>query len=134
MKRLAKDWLESAEMDLANIAKIIDDEFLAPIVCFHSQQCIEKSFKAYLESVDKKIPKTHDVIRLYGAIKSVFDIEMNLELLQTVNDLYIETRYPSELGLLPNGRPSCKDVREFYQFARDIFNDIEKELEKLFTK
>ena len=128
MKKLAKDWLESAEMDLRSIAKIIDDEFLAPIVCFHSQQCVEKSFKSYLESKNQKIPKTHDIIRLYGVIRELLDIEMDLELLQTVNDLYIEARYPSELGLLPSGRPTIENAQEFYFFAKSIFEKIKKEI------
>jgi len=41
-----------------------------------------------------------------------------------LDDLYIESRYPGYLGLLPNGKPSLEDAKEFYDFALMIFNRI----------
>lgn len=50
MNLIAKEWLESALMDLRSLEKIVDDAFLTPVVCFHAQQCVEKSLKAVLEN------------------------------------------------------------------------------------
>ena len=49
VKRITRDWLLSAEMDLRSIERMLDEEFLAPVACFHAQQCVEKSLKAILE-------------------------------------------------------------------------------------
>lgn len=49
MKKVTEDWLESARMDLDNIELIISRESLTPVVSFHAQQAVEKSFKACLE-------------------------------------------------------------------------------------
>ena len=49
MKKITKDWLDSAKLDLDNIELIITREYLTPVMCFHAQQAVEKSFKAYLE-------------------------------------------------------------------------------------
>jgi hypothetical protein len=37
----------------------------------------------------------------------------------------IESRYPAELGLLPSGNPSTDDVRQFYNFAMEIFKQTQ---------
>jgi HEPN domain-containing protein len=64
MNRIAQEWLQSALMDLRSIEKILEDEFLTPVACFHAQQCVEKSLKALLENNEKNVPKSHDLIKL----------------------------------------------------------------------
>ena len=59
MKKLVNAWLKAALLDLKNIEKIIDDEFLTPMVAFHAHQAIEKSLKAILELQQTKIQKIH---------------------------------------------------------------------------
>jgi len=49
--------------------------------------------------------------------------------LERLDDLYIEARYPGELGLLPNGKPSIDDARKFYEFAKDIFDQVKSLVE-----
>jgi HEPN domain-containing protein len=121
MSQLDKEWLLSAEMDIRNIEKIIDDEFLSPIICFHAQQCVEKCLKALLEANKIDTPKIHDLLRLFGILERVKHLEIDLNILQKLNDLYIETRYPNEFGLLPSGKPTLDDAGEFYEFAKMIY-------------
>ena len=33
---------------------------------------------------------------------------------------YIDSRYPGELGLLPDGKPSLEEAKGFYEFAKNI--------------
>lgn len=89
MKEITRDWLLSAEMDLRSIGRMLDDEFLAPVACFHAQQCVEKSLKAILEERGVYYPKTHDILRLYGLVSGAEDLELDLRMLQVLNDLYI---------------------------------------------
>jgi HEPN domain-containing protein len=121
VKRITRDWLLSAEMDLRSIERVLDEEFLAPVACFHAQQCVEKSLKAILEEKGVRPPKTHDVLRLYGLVSETVGLELDLRTLQVLNDLYVDARYPGELGLLPHGRPSPEDARQFYEFAAKVY-------------
>ena len=130
MKEITKEWINLAADDLATIEKIIDIEHLTNIIAFHSQQCIEKIFKAILEEYELKISKIHDLITLYSKIKNIINFRVEKDLLDILSKVYIESRYPSDLGLLPEGKPSIEEGRRFYIFARDIFNKSKNFLEK----
>ena len=42
--------------------------------------------------------------------------------LQAASDeLYIESHYPGDFGLMPNGKPSVEEAKEFYEFAKTIY-------------
>ena len=125
MNEAVIQWLDGALMDLRNIEKIMDDAFLTPVACFHSQQCVEKALKGVLENCGLDVPKTHDLVRLYALVSENVSISINTEMLQTVSDLYIETRYPGDSGLMVDGKPTLQDVREFYEFAKDVYQIIE---------
>lgn len=47
-----------------------------------------------------------------------------------INEVYTETRYPSDLGLIPNGTPSLETVKNFQSLANDIFRASKTEIEK----
>ena len=121
MKKLTEEWLKAAKDDLDVIARILPDILLTHIVAFHAQQCVEKVFKALLEEYEIETPKIHRLLTLYGKVESFIDIEIELSLLQTLDALYIDARYPGDLGLLPNGRPSTSDAVKFYDFAQTVF-------------
>ena len=118
---MAKEWLNSALTDLKSIEHFIHDEFLTQVVAFHSQQCVEKSFKALLEFQAKRVPKEHSTIRLYSLVRDVFDLQIDDGILIDFDDLYIESRYPGDLGLLPDGKPTLKNAEEFYSMAKKIY-------------
>ncbi|MDR2785524.1 MAG: hypothetical protein LBB83_06385 [Treponema sp.] len=42
----------------------------------------------------KPLMKIHNLLALYGTIKEIIDLEFNEDLLSTVNDIYLESRYP----------------------------------------
>ena len=51
------------------------------------------------------------------------------DLIQLLDTLYIESRYPADMGLLPYGKPTLKDAKEFYDFAQKLFDDICQKLD-----
>jgi len=131
MKQLSKDWLDAAYQDILTIEEIIDNKLLTNIVAFHAQQAIEKSFKAVIEEKDITLPKIHDVIRLYNYIKVHLKFKFDIELLREINEIYIDSRYPSEMGLLPNGSPTLKDANRFYEFSKYIYESVQVALESM---
>lgn len=88
----------------------------------NKRQAIEKSFKALFEY--KKIPftKTHNLEKLYKKIEDIIEVEY--EELECINELYIESRYPGDMGLLPYGKPTLNDAQEFYEFAKRVFDKV----------
>lgn len=125
--KLAKEWLKASLSDLMNIEAIIDNDFLTHIIAFHAQQAVEKSLKAMIENRSQKIPKVHSLRKLIVLIED--EIDYDLELIKLLDSLYIESRYPTELGLLPYGKPTLEDAKEFYDFAYNIFEDVCKQLD-----
>ncbi len=127
-KELAIEWLKSAESDLRTIERILDDEALTHVVAFHAQQCVEKCLKALLEFLCRSVPKEHSTIRLYGLVADALDMELDQDILTDLDDLYIDARYPGELGLLPSGKPSLDDARQFSRFAAEVYRKVQGRL------
>ena len=71
MKDTTRQWLDFAETDLRTCEKLLDDDFLTNIVAFHSQQVIEKCFKAINEEHGIQLPGIHTLTRLYGSVQSI---------------------------------------------------------------
>jgi HEPN domain-containing protein len=120
---LAKEWIKAAYSDIVVLDKIVNDEFITHMTAFHSQQTIEKSLKALLISNGISFKKIHSLNKLFSLSDNI-DVESKFDLIQLLDSLYVESRYPGDIGLLPHGKPTLKDAKEFYDFAKDIFERI----------
>lgn len=116
MNQISLEWLNSARDDLSLIVHILSDENLTHLVAFHAQQAIEKSLKALLEFKNQTVPKTHSLNRLFTLVGDDMK-NIDYDLVHTLDGLYIDSRYPGDFGLLPDGKPSLKDAQLFYKFA-----------------
>ena len=103
---------------------IISSEHLTPVIAFHSQQAIEKSLKALMEEHQIEFKKTHDLIYLYKIITIHFELKIDVRILRIINELYIDSRYPGDLGLLPNGKPTKGDAKKFFDIAQNVYDDV----------
>lgn len=124
MKKQTEYWLNSAGDDLMLIQEIIDNEHLTNMVAFHSQQAIEKSIKAVLEEKEGHVPKIHNIITLQGKIENYIELSVDRELFDQINELYIDSRYPMDMGYLPDGKPSKKVAAEFFDIATELHENI----------
>lgn len=118
MKFLTGEWLKLAYSDIETVKEIIDNTALAHVVAFHSHQCIEKCFKAVLEEHAVEMPKIHNLITLYENVRNILQLELDTVVLKKLNELDINSRYPSDLGLMPYGKPTDRDAREFFKFEK----------------
>lgn len=121
MKKITKDWIHSAESDLLLIQEIIFNQHLTHLAAFHAQQAIEKSFKAIIEEFELGFIKSHSLETLYSKVKEKISTDINIPQLILLDQLYIEARYPGEMGLLPDGKPTIQDVAAFYNLAKHVF-------------
>ena len=118
----AKEWLKSAYSDIQSIHYIVKDPFLTHVVAFHSQQAIEKCLKAVIENEENRIPKVHKLQYLIAIVD--IQIDFNVEMIEVLDELYIESRYPGDLGLLPEGKPSLENAKDFDDFSKYIFEEV----------
>jgi len=124
MKKQAEYWLKMASDDLSVIEEIIEREDLTHMVAFHSQQAIEKSLKAILEEKESKVPRTHNLIALIGKVKKYLNLRIEEELIAELNETYIDSRYPTDLGLLPGGKPPLTLAKDFFSIAHNVFKKV----------
>ena len=130
MKKVTEEWLHSANDDLLVIEKIASDEHLTHMIAFHAQQCIEKSCKAVIEEYEIGTVRIHNLERLFEIITDYLTIDADSALIQMLDKLYVESRYPGDLGLLPNGKPSVARALQFRDLARSICETITRNLKK----
>lgn len=129
MRFLTQEWLKAANDDLIVLNEIVNNPIVTNLTAFHCQQCIEKCFKAVLEEHELRVPRVHSLVTLYEDVKKVFDFGFDEDILDKLDKLYIDARYPSELGLLPYGKPTMGDAKEFCGFSMDVHDRIKSFLE-----
>jgi HEPN domain-containing protein len=110
--------------------EIISREHLTNMVTFHSQQAVEKTLKGIIEEFEIGFVKTHNLERLLGVVNKQVNLEVDIDFIKRLDEVYISTRYPSDLGLIPSGRPSTQDAKELYDFANTFYRNVKKLLEK----
>ena len=128
MKKITEEWLRSARDDLLVIEKILSEEHLTHMVAFHSQQCIEKSFKAVIEEFEIGSVRIHNLERLLEIIRDHLIVDADPVLITMLDKIYIESRYPGDLGLLPNGKPPLTRAATFHALAWRIYETVSEKL------
>ena len=120
-------WLSFAKED-ARIAELAIQDGLYNQVCFHAQQCVEKSIKAWLAGNNKSIPRAHSMADLLTLVGPKFPFPP--ESLYFLDQYYIPTRYPDALpGSLPDGLPNQQDAQEALAMAIKVLQKIESALQ-----
>ncbi len=97
MKEITKQWLEFVDNDLNLVKEIVDNPEHREAIVFHLQQALEKVIKAYIQEIKNiEPPKIHNLVLLIN----ISSLELNnddLVLLQDLNRLYIDSRYPDSI-------------------------------------
>lgn len=116
-----KQWLNYAEDDYKAANELLKAK-LYNVVCFHSQQSIEKYLKAYLIYNGINPPKVHHLITLIKIISKFSDaFDEFIDDVKTVDMYYIPSRYPdAPIGSLPDGMPNESDAKKALEIADNI--------------
>ena len=130
MKQPTKEWLSAAGDDLTTIEWILDNPSLTNIVAFHSQQAVEKSFKAIIEEFGISFIRTHNLQSLLLKIDEVIPFSVDELIISELDRLYTDARYPTDLGLMPQGKPTVEEAERYYQEALKIKRHVEEFLLK----
>lgn len=67
---------------------------------------------------------------MYELASKAVEITLEKDILKTLDELYIEARYPGELGLLSNGKPTIDDSNVFLDFAKMVYSVVKDILER----
>jgi len=131
-KKIFETWLQYAADDLKS-AEVLLRAKIYNMVCFHAQQAVEKTLKAMLAAANQPIPRLHNLIRLQHLVEDAlgYNLDIPEEDLMFLNDIYLDSRYPTDLGVLPGGLPNAEDARRAYQYALKIYESLELIRKKL---
>jgi HEPN domain-containing protein len=122
-------WLTFARDDL-RMAELALSDGIFNQVCFHAQQCVEKSIKAYLDRLGQTPPRTHRMADLLRLLPPNLLSGLRSDLL-LLDRFYIPTRYPDALpGMLPLGAPDQADAQEAIDLARSALSQIAQSLQQ----
>jgi HEPN domain-containing protein len=125
---LAKEWLRYAKSDLNTAKHMFKD--VNPkeieISCYHSQQCAEKSLKAYLIARETTHPYIHDLVEL---ITLCTVVAPNFSTIKpycvSLNPYGVQVRYPNELAVDDSIAGQAIDYSEkILEFCEKMINDM----------
>ena len=125
--QVVHEWITKAGNDLKNATHTLTLGMECPTdtVCFHAQQCIEKSIKAYLTSRSIDFPKTHDL----GLLISL--MPKNVQPTLTVPEQLKLTVYATAVRYPGDSEPiSLTEARRAVALARRVRKEIGKHLPK----
>lgn len=125
------DWLFFAKSDL-RLAKKALEEGIYHLACFHARQTAEKLLKTCLAAADKPNLRLHSLVDLYERVQPSYPkLEQYRNVLETLDQYYIPTRYPDALpGTLPEGLPTAQHAQEAIAAVDGLFELIKKFLEQ----
>jgi HEPN domain-containing protein len=122
-------WFDYALDDFKAISVLLN-EGVYRLVCFHAQQFVEKVLKGLLFQKGIDPPRTHDLGFLYQRLDqpNTF-LRVDMADLEFLSGIYVEFRYPQDIGFLPHGEPGKEDAEKALAIARAVFAQVASHLE-----
>jgi len=122
------NWLSLAEYDLTTAEAMLQAGRLL-YVGFMCQQAIEKILKAcFVKYRGVTPPYTHNLLRLIAELSWEEEIgERTLEILETLNSYYIESRYTEDIQELAKALTETK-ASQILKSTRELFGWIRSKL------
>ena len=122
MNPLTLEWIEKAENDYAAVQQLLQAlNPLHDIICFHSQQCIEKYLKAWLQEANIHTPRTHNLQELLDLIVQLLPIWSHWQPdFKRITTYAVDPRYPGDSRTAEDTQHAmhvCTEVRQAVRAA-----------------
>jgi len=120
-KTYANEWLTFSIKNLNTAKLLFNEKHYEDIIGVELQQALEKMLKAIFAYEDVKIPKDHDLVKLYYTIEKFLNLEEDEVIyLRIATDYYKEDRYPN-----PNySLPLREEIKEVLDFTEQLFDKV----------
>jgi len=131
---LVKEWFEFAASDLRVASHMFDNMHPKPleIICYHCQQCVEKTLKGYLIDHDMDPPYIHDLEKLcLMCVEYDPSFEAFMEQCRDLTEYAASSRYPSKEEFEEsNAVTALRDAKEIYAFCASLIPELRQEPEQ----
>lgn len=136
MKKTTKQWISYAKEDLGISHNLFENTDYFKGCIYHCQQCMEKILKAMLIELDIKVIRTHNLDIIFNKLPKELkkQIEISKEELEAFNEIYLSSKYPTDIGQLPSSTPQKSDAKYFLDIAEKTLNQVTSEIDKLMVK
>ena len=115
LKAYIESWMLKADRDLASAQRLLEIEpMILDNACFHCQQAIEKSLKAFLIYNGLDIERTHNIIFLLSECARFDQIFATVDPMN-INAYAVQGRYPDS-----NLSPTKEEAKSYYQLALQL--------------
>ena len=120
-KTYAKEWLMFSKKNLDTAKLLYEVNHYEDIIGIELQQSLEKLLKSIFANENIKIPKDHDLVKLYYSIEKFLPLEEDEVIyLRIATDYYKEDRYPN-----PNySLPPRDEIKEVLDFIEKLFDKV----------
>ncbi len=117
----AKEWLDFSKRNLETAQLLYNANHYEDIIGVELQQALEKCLKAIFAYQNKKIPREHDLVKIYFLAEEILSIsDDEIIVLRVATNYYKEERYPNPHYTLP----SREEIKEVLDFTEKLFDDI----------
>lgn len=129
MTDITLEWIRKAEEDYSTIEQLFIEGKRPPlsVVCFHSQQCVEKYIKAFLIEANIPFEKIHNLVILIDqAIPLKPEWSIHRDALGVLTNYAVLSRYPDEFNFDRKTTQNAVDIaiemRETIRAALGLIN------------
>ena len=114
---LTLEWVEKAEGDYTVARQVQQGQNpVHDATCFHAQQCIEKYLKAWLQEVNIRFPRAHDLKGLLLLIVPTMPAWQRWQAdFSKLSEHAVDPRYPGKFATVAETAPAmgiCDEVRQ----------------------
>jgi HEPN domain-containing protein len=126
MKDIVREWVEKAEADFMTATReksARTNRVNHDIVCFLSQQCVEKYLKGFLQEHEISFDRTHDLVALLTLAPPVAPLwESWRSGFRRLSSYAVEFRYPGEWADTNQSRTAFEIASSFRMEARTVLD------------
>ncbi len=123
---IVREWLMKASEDFEAARRLLQgNRPLSAVACFHCQQTVEKTLKAFLEFHGVKPPKTHALGNLFdqaATLNADFSVHRDC---QWLTEFAVNPRYPGfeSVPSFDHAREALADAEKLMKFVLECLPD-----------